>query len=171
MIKDITKKDTDSMSGMLTVRRVDDLIQAMRSDFNTFVANMFDTFAKDWRLDLQAFEELQPKGLFPKVNVIENPDSYDIEIAIAGFDKEDVELELKDNSLFIKADKKETVEDEDRRYLKREIAQRSFRRAVRFPAEINSDDISAKYEHGIIKCHVGKAQAEIPESVKIKISE
>jgi len=150
---------SDPMGRMYALRRFDDI-------FNSFL----DNFWGDWSLSMKAFEELQPKASFPKVNVIDNPDNYDVEIAVAGFSKDDIELELKDNTLFIKADKKEECEGEDcKKYLAREIAHRSFRRVINFPAEINSEDISAKYEDGIIKCTIGKMAAVKPDSVKIEL--
>jgi len=148
------------------------------SQFNDFFTDIHDSFWQrfdalwdNWNLNMKAFDELQPKGSFPKVNVLDNPANYEVEIAIAGFDKDDVELELKENTLFIKADKKEecTNEDECKKYLTKEIAQRSFRRVINFPADVNSEDISAKYENGIIKCTIGKMEVIKPDSVKIDV--
>jgi HSP20 family protein len=133
----------------------------------------FDDIWKDWDLSMEAFDKLQPKGSFPKVNVIEKEGSYDVEIAVAGFDKDDVSLELKDNALMIKADKhvETPCEDEEEcsKYLTREIAHRSFRRTVVFPSEVNTEDISAKYENGIITCCIGKLEEDKPTNIKIDI--
>lgn len=162
MNKDIVKK-VDSTSNLPTFGRFNDLFKDLW--------DMVDTFARDTRMSMSVFDEIQPRGSFPKVNVIDNEDSYDVEIAVAGFDKEDINLELQDNTLFIKADKERCNENDCRNYLRREIASRSFRRVIRFPAEINTNEISAKYENGIISCKIGKVISEKPDSVKIEISE
>lgn len=165
--KSLTK--SDSMGRLLALNRLDNIFKDV---FDPFFER-FDSLWRDWDLSMNAFDQLQPKSSFPKVNVIEKEDSYDIEIAVAGFDKDDVELELKDNAMLIKADKKEKHESEDAKsgvkYLTKEIAARSFRRTVVFPSEINSDDVSAKYENGIIKCRVGKVEEDKPSSVKIEV--
>lgn len=161
MSKDITK--VDSTSNLPTFRRFDNLLGELW--------DMFDNFAKETRLSTRVFDEIQPRGAFPKVNVIDNPESYDVEIAVAGFNKDDVSLELKDNALFIRADKEQCNEEDCKNYLRREIASRSFRRVVHFPVEINVEDISAKYDNGIISCRIGKAEAEKPSCVKIEITE
>ena len=158
-----------SLSRMYALSRFDDFFKEIHDSF----WQRFDNIFEDWNLDMKVFDQLQPKGGFPKVNVIDNEKSYDVEIAVAGFDKDDVALELKDNALFIKADKHEEKCDceneECKKYLTKEIASRSFRRTVVFPAEVNVDDISASYENGIISCKIGKALEELPSSVKIEI--
>lgn len=162
MSKDVIKK-ADSMSSLPTFRRFDDLF--------TEAWDMFENFTKTGSLSSRIFGELQPKTAFPKVNVIENPSHYEVEIAVAGFDKEDVELELADGVLFIRADKEDCSEEEQKNYLCREIAGRSFRRAVYFPAEIDTGEIAAKYENGIITCKIGKVVIDKPSPIKIEISE
>jgi len=156
---------SDPMGRLFALNRLDNIFKEV---FDPFFER-FDSLWRDWDLSMNAFDQLQPKSSFPKVNVIEKEDSYDIEIAVAGFDKDDVELELKDNAMLIKADKKEERESEDKKYLTKEIASRSFRRTVVFPSEINADDVSAKYENGIIKCRVGKVEEDKPSSVKIEV--
>jgi HSP20 family protein len=124
----------------------------------------------NWDLDTSFFYEIQPKTSFPKINVTEKDDGYDVDIAVAGFDKDDVELELKDNCLYIKADRKEEESVEDKRYLMKEIAHRSFRRTLRFPVKVDADGVSCKYENGIIKLSINKEKVEEKDpSVKIEI--
>lgn len=157
--------NSDSMGGMTGLSRLDDVFKEVFDPF----WRRFDSLFNSWDLNMETFEKLQPKSSFPKVNVIDNATSYEVEIAIAGFDKDDVELELKDNALLIKADRKEEQSQEDKRYLRREIAQRSFRRCVVFPSEVDAENISAKYNDGIIKCSIGKIEPEQPEKIKISV--
>lgn len=158
-----------SLSRMYALSQFDSFFKEIHDSF----WKKFDALFENWDLDMKAFDVLQPKGSFPKINISEDASGYDVDIAVAGFDKEDVELELKDNALFIKADKKEEKCDEGdeecKKYLTREIASRSFRRTIVFPAEINVDEISAKYSNGIIKCRIGKMELPKPDSVRIEI--
>lgn len=131
--------------------------------------DIFDNFWKDWTLDMRAFADLQPKSSFPKINVVETDEEYEVEIALAGFDKDDLSLELKDNCLLIKADKKEESEDKDKKFLMREISSRSFRRMLKFPVKVDSDKIDCSFENGIVNCIIGKEDIEKDDLVKIKI--
>jgi len=138
------------------------------SEFN----RMFDNFWNDHNWEASIFEEIQPKGKFPKIDVQSFDDKYVVDIAAAGFDKEDIDLELRDNCLLIKATKaEETSDSEEGKYIYREIAKRSFSRVVRFPEKIDIHNIDCKYENGIVTCSIGKAQTEDKkDTIKIKIN-
>jgi HSP20 family protein len=134
------------------------------------IYSVFDNLWKNFDLDARSFSDLQPKTKFPKINVAETDDKYEIEIALAGFDKDDVELELKDNCLCVKADKQEEVKEEDKKYLVREISSRSFRRALQFPKKVLTDDVDCNFKDGIITCILKKEQEkEDDDTVKIQI--
>ena len=163
MKKDIAIRDIDSMGDMFALGHFSNIFEDVRRSIDNAFGN--------WKFDMLAFEELQPKGFFPKVNIIENESDYEVEIAVAGFDKDDVELELKDNAIFIKAEKNIDSDEENKKYLKREIAYRSFRRLINFPMEIDSTEVFAEYVNGVIKCRVGKVVSTAPDTVKIKINE
>jgi len=130
-------------------------IKRFRSDLDS----LFDEFfTGNWSWDVVNFETTQPKASFPKVNVSETDSTYQVEIAVAGFGKEDVNLELKDNTLTISAEKKEESESEDKSYLRKEISSRSFSRSVRFPVKIDENKATAEYKDGIIQFVVDKEQ-------------
>ena len=141
----------------------------MNSLFNEFFTDFFDW---DWHFYIKSFEDMQPKASFPKVNVRESDNEYIVEIAVAGFDKNDVKLVLKDNCLSINADKKEEdSENNSGKYLKREISSRSFSRIIRFPSEIDNENIKADYKDGIIKVTmIKKTEEEKDEGVKIDVN-
>lgn len=133
----------------------------------------FDKMFKSWDIDMRAFADLQPKAAFPKINVLEKDDSFEVEVALAGFDKDDIVLELKDNCLCIRADKKEEVSEEDAntKYLMREISSRSFRRVLNLPSKVEVDNIECVHKDGVVKCILKKEpKIQQEEAVKIKIS-
>lgn len=135
------------------------------------VFDEFDRLFKGWDLDMRAFTDLQPKSAFPKINVAETDETFEVEVALAGFDKEDINMELKDNCLLIKADKKEEIseEGEDKKYLMKEISSRSFRRALNFPKKVLVDDIKCTHKDGVITCVLKKEVQALPEDDTFKI--
>lgn len=127
-----------------------------------------DFFSTDWGIDI--FENMQPKASFPKVNVSETEDGYNVDIAVAGFNKDDVKLELKDNDLIVSADKQEKDDERNGKYLRQEISRRSFKRVIRFPKNVDSTKTEAEYKDGIIYFKVKKDQDLIKEKgIQIEI--
>ena len=73
------------------------------------------------------FESSGFQNTFPPYDIIKNSDTkYDIQIALAGYSKEDITIEVKDNTLSIKSVKKH--EDDKVEVLHRGIAKRYFER-------------------------------------------
>lgn len=125
-------------------------------------------------MDEQNFESAlfsnQPKNSLPKINVKETDDSYLVDIAVAGFAKEDVSLEIKDNCFFIKCEHNEETNEDNHKYVLKEISNRSFKRVLRFPKKIDVDSISCDYKNGIVSCSVGKQAVKPDSTIKIKIN-
>jgi HSP20 family protein len=155
--KDLTVYSGSPMGRLLKLNGFDDIFKEV------------DNLWRNWDLDMKAFTDLQPKAKMPKINVAETNDSFEVEVAIAGFDKDDVSLELKDNCLYIKADKQEEVIDEDKKYLMKEISSRSFRRALNIPQKVQTDTIECSHKDGVITCVFKKEAPEEPKDDTIKI--
>jgi HSP20 family protein len=160
MKKDLIIKPGSRMSRLFGINRFSDIFDE------------FDKLWETWDLDMRSFMDLQPKSNFPKINVTENETTYEVEIALAGFDKDDISIELKDNSLFIKANKKEENTEEDKKYLMKEISSRSFRRVLSLPKKVLLDDIKCTHKNGVIECVLTKEQhiEEDDGSIKIDIN-
>lgn len=118
-------------------------------------------------------EDLEDESKFPKVNVSEDEGTYIVEIAAAGFSKEEVSLELKDTALLIRMEKlnNEVAEDVTRRYIKKEISTKSFRRLLKLPSKVEAEGIKCTYDinTGIIICTIPKKSLIGTDFVKIAI--
>jgi len=104
-----------------------------------------------------------PAPTYPPYNLIKSKDgdNYKIQIALAGFDKSDVDVEVKENTLTVKS-KKDTVESEEE-VLYKGISTRSFERSWTL-----ADDMKvhgAKFENGLLEISLERI---IPEEKKPK---
>lgn len=122
--------------------------------FSVGFDNIFDQF--DRLLDT-------PAPSYPPYNLIKSKDgdNYKIQIALAGFDKSDVDVEMKENTLTVKS-KKDTVES-DEEFLYKGISTRSFERSWTL-----ADDMKvhgAKFENGLLEISLERI---IPEEKKPK---
>ena len=160
--KDIVKRGKDDLMSIFpNFGRFRNLFDEMSCLFNDATCNY----------DMAAFfNDIQPKGSFPRMNVSETDDAYSVELAIAGYSKEDINLEIKDNVLFVSGNNNSEEETEDKKFLRREISRRSFKRAIKFPMQVNVDDISCTYSDGIITCTLNKMLDDSDDSKKININ-
>ena len=99
---------------------------------------------------------------YPPYNIVKlDDDVYQVEMAIAGFNKKDITVEVAGNTLTISGGAEELTED--RNYLHRGIATRAFTRVVRLADDIEVGD--AKMENGMLRVDLNRV---VPESKKAR---
>lgn len=106
----------------------------------------------------------------PAVNIAESNDAYFIELASPGLNKEDFKINLDGEVLTISAEKKSVVEEESKKYSKREYSYTAFTRSFNLPEGIDHNNVSASYTDGILKVMVGKKEEVKIASTTIQIS-
>ena len=107
-----------------------------------------------------------------KTDVRELPDTYEVDVDLPGFKKDEITVDLKNGYLTIGAskglDKDQT--DSNGKYLRRERYAGVCSRSFYVGENVRPEDISAKYEDGILRLSVPKAaRKELPASTSIFI--
>lgn len=107
----------------------------------------------------------------PSVNIVENEDSFLIDVAAPGLKKDDFQVNLENDNLVISASKKESNEVDDKgKFTRREFNYSSFRRSFHLSEEISTDKISASYANGILSIQLGKKSEEEDKKTTIEIN-
>lgn len=95
-----------------------------------------------------------------KCDVKELDQSYQIDMQLPGYDKDDVEVSVDKGYLTVSASHKENKEDkEDGKYIRKECFTGSCRRSFYVGDAIKGEDISAAFNNGILSLTVPKAEA------------
>jgi len=105
----------------------------------------------------------------PSANVKEKDDKFEIELAVPGFDKEQVKVELNDKVLTISSEREEHNEEKEEKYSRREFRYSSFSRSFRLPENIQEGEIKANFKNGILTIEVPKA-IEVKKVKSIEIA-
>lgn len=132
----------------------------------------FFDLTRDW-LDWNNANYSSSGSSLPAVNIRENSDSFEVEMAAPGMSKKDFSIELDNNLLTISSERKtENEMKEGERYTKKEFSYQSFRRSFTLPKEVVDDDkIKASYENGVLHLHIPKkeeARPRPPKQIAIK---
>ena len=106
-----------------------------------------------------------------KTDVRETENSYELDVDLPGFKKDEVKVALQDGYLTISAAKGLDKDEEDQkgRYIRQEryagACSRSF-----YVGDVKPEEVAAKYAHGVLKISLPKAsQKELPASNAITI--
>lgn len=106
----------------------------------------------------------------PAMNVLERNGEFEVELAIPGFSKDDIEITLDGETLSVLAEKKkDETKDDTEGYTRREFSYNKFERAIKLPSSVDpTNEVKASYEDGILKLLLTKRQVEL-ESPKKRI--
>ncbi|MDO5423495.1 MAG: Hsp20/alpha crystallin family protein [Eubacteriales bacterium] len=137
-----------------------------------FGENLMDDFFDDY-FDLRALDDQAKKELYGfhmanrmKMDVQEHADHYEVDIELPGFRKEELSVELKDGCLVVRAAKGFTKDEQDKetgQYVRRERYAGSMTRSFYVGEDVKQEEIHAKYESGVLKLRIPKAEEKKPE--------
>lgn len=98
------------------------------------------------------------KKFTPAVDISEDQEKYDIQVSVPGMKKSDFNLELVDGRLIISGERKMEEKKEGKNFHSVETHYGSFSRSFYLPEDVETDKISAKYEDGLLKLVLPKAE-------------
>ena len=85
----------------------------------------------------------------PSTNVYEDEWSYKYELATPGFIKKDLSVELENNIITVRGEKKLNNKKDNGDYISKEYHSTKFHRSFNLPENIVADEVYAKVENGI----------------------
>lgn len=104
-----------------------------------------------------------------RTDVVDKGNSYEMKADLPGFRKEDISLDLKDGVMTISAkhDENKDEKDDKGRYIRRERYNTAFSRSFSVSDDLKPEDITAKYEDGVLTIDIPKKEV-IPEKEEAK---
>ena len=141
-----------------------------------FGESLFDDFFAD------PFEMMMPQSRNPlygkhaknlmKTDVRETENSFEVDMDLPGFKKDEVNLELKDGYLTVSADKAldKDKKDNEGRYIRQERWSGSCSRSFYVGDTVKPEDVHAQFENGILQIALPKQeQKQLPSTTAIAI--
>lgn len=125
----------------------------------TWPRSSFVGFDRIWNeLDTALTSGVDNTNVFPRHNIVKvSEESYEIELALAGYDQEDLNVEVEEGLLVISGEK----EDDSVDYLHKGISTKKFRRSFRLAEHVIVS--GAKFVNGLL---VISLEQEVPEEKK-----
>jgi len=94
----------------------------------------------------------------PAVNIVEEKDDFKIEVAAPGLDKKDFKIDLDRGVLSISSEKQEEINEENKKYMRREFSYTSFSRSFTLPDGADQEKIKAIHKDGILTIVIPKKE-------------
>lgn len=108
-------------------------------------------------------------ALRPKLDIREAGEAYIITVEVPGVQKEDVTVEVRNDSLIISGEKRQEQEKKEERYHRVERSYGTFRRVLALPDDAKGDEIRATFKDGVLTLRVPRDKAAGKDAKKITI--
>ncbi|MFN4082053.1 MAG: Hsp20/alpha crystallin family protein [Bacteroidia bacterium] len=126
--------------------------------------NLSDFFGDDWFTT-----KFSNENWSPAINVIDNENNYEIEVAAPGLKKENFEVHVENGILTISGKTEKENEEKNKNYTRKEFSSRSFSNSFTLPENADADNIGAKYDNGVLHLTINKKQKETPAKKQVSV--
>ncbi|MFB6136456.1 MAG: Hsp20/alpha crystallin family protein [Halobacteriaceae archaeon] len=122
------------------------------------IERMLERMNQQFQHEFGAGEEASGRGI--AVDVEDREGEYVVTADVPGFERDDLSVELDDESLRIEAEHEEESERGDEGYVRRERRHRSLRRSVSVPGPVDESGVHASYSNGVLTVTLPKRGGE-----------
>jgi HSP20 family protein len=116
-------------------------------------------------------EELGSGTFAPPVDIYEDEHSITLKMEVPGIDPKDVDVRVEDNTLTIRGERKFEKEEKEENFHRIERRYGSFLRSFTLPNTVDTDNVSADYENGLLKIRLTKREEAKPKQIKVNVGQ
>jgi HSP20 family protein len=107
-------------------------------------------------------------AFLPAVSLDETPEAYQLKAELPGLNPADIDIQVTENSVVIKGERKEEKKEKKENVIRSEIAYGSFMRRIDLPHAVDPDRAEATMDKGVLTIKVPIVAAAKTKTVKVK---
>jgi len=116
-----------------------------------------------------SFPEVFTQKWAPSVDISETKDNVEVKAELPGLEPKDIKVNVSEDVLTIRGEKKREEEKKDEHYHYRERYSGSFQRSFRLPATVQSNKVEAAFKNGVLMITLPKAEESQKKEIEIKV--
>ncbi|MFC1551596.1 Hsp20/alpha crystallin family protein [Candidatus Latescibacterota bacterium] len=132
-------------------------------------APTLDDFVEKFFYGWPQFRDDMETSWSPRADVQETDTDYVIDIELSGIDKTDIKVEVKNDVLTISGERKEEKKTKEKGYQSIERHYGQFERKFSLPDIVNAENISAKYDNGVMTLTLPKTEKALPREIAVEV--
>ncbi len=142
------------------------IMSIIRYNANDFVPTSFSNLVDQFFND--SLTRTGGSRFVPKVDIVENENSFELHVAAPGLTKEDFKIEVNDGQLTVSGERKFSSEKKDKKFHTVETQYGSFVRSFSLPENADAEKINAKYNNGILELTIPKDEKKaLKQTIKV----
>ena len=106
----------------------------------------------------------------PAVDIYENAEKLVLKLEVPGIDEKDLDVRVENHTLTVKGERKFEAEEKEKNFHRIERRYGSFFRAFTLPSTVDTENVEANYNAGVLKLELKKKSEAQPKQIKINVA-
>lgn len=116
-----------------------------------------------------AEQSLTAANFIPPVNIFEDEQTINIEAEVPGVQEKELDISLENNVLTISGERKMENEEKKENFHRIERSYGRFTRSFTLPPTVDTDNVNAEFNNGVLKITLNKREEAKPKQIKIGV--
>ena len=113
---------------------------------------------------------LAAANFVPPVDIYEDAEKVVLKVEVPGIDQKDMDIRVENQTLTVKGERKFEAEEKEQNFHRIERRYGSFFRAFTLPATVETENIKASYNAGVLKLELKKTPEAQPKQIKVNVA-
>jgi len=163
------KKEEEAGKPMPFAREEKQILSPLQQ-LHSEMDRIFDQTFKGFGLAQFGFGKASAAELFkPTLDLSASEKQYTVSVEVPGVDEKDIQLEIVDDTLVIKGEKKQETESKDNSFYRIERSYGSFRRVLSLPEDADRENVSAAFKKGVLTVTIPRKPSQKAEVKRVEI--
>jgi HSP20 family protein len=114
-------------------------------------------------------EALTTASFAPAVDIYEDEQNITLKVEVPGIDEKDIDVRLENNTLTIRGERKFEKEEKEENYRRVERQYGSFSRSFTLPNVVDTENVHASYDKGMLEVRLAKKAEAKPKQIKVNL--
>ena len=114
-------------------------------------------------------DSLTTSSFAPAVDVYEDEHKVTLKIEVPGIDEKDIDVRVENNTLTVHGERKIEKEEKEENYRRVERQYGSFTRTFTLPQTVDTENVAATYDKGVLKINLPKKAEAKPKQIKVNV--
>ena len=114
-------------------------------------------------------EALTTTTLAPPVDIYEDEHNIILKMEVPGIDEKDLDVRIQNNTLTVHGERKIEKEEKEENFRRVERQYGEFTRSFTLPSSVDSGQVSAHYDRGVLKIKLAKKAEAKPKQIKVNV--
>ena len=114
-------------------------------------------------------EALTTTSFAPPVDIYEDEHTIAVKMEVPGIDEKDIDVRIENNTLIVHGERKIEKEEKEENFRRVERQYGSFTRSFTLPSSVDTGQVNANYDKGVLKISLAKKAEAKPKQIKVNV--